>query len=304
MPPHTQIEPATIGQLSGWRVSTPHGSALVAQQGAQLLSYTPTGGRPLIWLSEQAHLMPRMPVRGGIPICWPWFSTYARNPQAVHDSVAAPADAPSHGWVRQADWQLAAQHIDADAADLEFGFTALPGFAPGWRHTAHLTLRMRFGSDIRLALSVHNHGSQAFTTALALHTYLAVSNSRHIEIHGLQGRDYLDMAHDWARHHQAGPVMLDGETDRLYLDTTAPVVLHDPGWRRKVHLQATHAASTVVWNPGAAKARRLDDLGHPAWQHMACIETARILDGALAIPAGASETVSLSIHWRPGAGET
>ncbi|MBV7482098.1 D-hexose-6-phosphate mutarotase [Bordetella sp. BOR01] len=292
---HALIEPANIGQLRGWRVRTPHGSALVARQGAQLLSYAPADGRPLIWLSEQAHLLPGVPVRGGIPVCWPWFAVYARNPAAVRDSVAAPPGAPSHGWVRQADWRLAGQHAEADEAELEFGFAALPGCAPGWRHHALLSMRMRFGQDIALALSVRNLGTQAFTTALALHTYFAVSDSRRVEIHGLQERNYLDMARHWERRRQAGPVILDGETDRLYLDTAAPVAVHDPGWRRKVCLRAAGSHSTVVWNPGADKAARLDDFANDAWQRMVCVETARVLDDALAVQPGDTATVSLSI---------
>lgn len=293
------IESTTIGQLPGWRVRTPHGSALVARQGAQLLSYTPAGGRPLVWLSEQARLAPGAPARGGVPVCWPWFAVYDRNPQAVRDSVAAPPGAASHGWVRQADWQLAGQCAEAGAAGLEFTFTAGPGHAPGWRHHALLTLGMRFGQDIALTLSVRNLGAQPFTTALALHTYLAISDSRRIEIHGLQGCDYLDMARGWTRHRQAGPVALDGETDRLYLDTLAPVTVHDPGWSRKVRLQASGSRSTVVWNPGPAKAARLDDFADDEWQRMVCVETARVLDDALAVGPGETATVAVTIGARP-----
>lgn len=295
----THIEPAQMGQLQGWRVRTPHGSALVARQGAQLLSYAPAGGRPLVWLSEQAHLAPGKPVRGGIPVCWPWFAVYARNPQAVRDSVAAPPGAGSHGWVRQADWQLVEQHAGTDAADLAFEFTALPGHAPGWRHHAQLHLRMRFGQEISLVLSVRNLGAQAFTTALALHTYLAISDSRRIEIHGLHARDYLDMAHDWTRHRQAGPITLDGETDRMYLDTSAPVTVRDPGWRRTVRVQARGSHTTVVWNPGTAKAARLDDFADDAWQRMVCVETARALDDALAVAPGAAAEVALALSVQP-----
>src|SRR5690606_9569468 len=160
------IMPLAIRHLDGWRIRTPHGTALVARQGAQLLSYTPAGEPPLVWLSERAHFTPGRPMRGGVPVCWPWFGAYARNPPAVRDSVGAPADAPSHGWVRQADWHLVAQRVEADAAELELGFDAPPGCAPGWRHDARLVLRIRCGRQLSLALSVHNRGAQACTTAL------------------------------------------------------------------------------------------------------------------------------------------
>lgn len=289
------IMPLAIRHLDGWRIRTPHGTALVARQGAQLLSYTPAGEPPLVWLSERAHFTPGRPMRGGVPVCWPWFAAYARNPPAVRDSVGAPADAPSHGWVRQADWHLVAQRVEADAAELELGFDAPPGCAPGWRHDARLVLRIRCDRELSLALSVHNRGAQACTTALALHTYLAVSDSRQVAIDGLQGHDYLDMAQGWTRRRQHGPVRLDGETDRLYLATGAPVLVRDHGWGRNIRVASGASRSTVVWNPGPAKAGRLDDLADDAWPRMLCVETARALDDALTLAPGQRATVSVAL---------
>ncbi|WP_415819017.1 D-hexose-6-phosphate mutarotase [Bordetella tumbae] len=293
----THIEPTTVGALAGWRVTTPYGSALISQQGAQLLSYTPAGGRPLIWLSEQAVFKPGTPVRGGIPICWPWFGVYDRNPQSVRDSVAAAPGASSHGWVRQVDWQLSAQLIEDDTARLEFTFEAPRDHAPGWTHHAQLTLLMRFGKNIEITLSVRNRGVQDLTTTLALHTYLAVSDSQHVTIQGLEGHRYLDTVENWEPRQQQGAVRFNGETDRIYLDTATPLTLHDPGWKRDIRLQANGSRSTVVWNPGAAKAARLADMADDSWSHMACIETARVLDDALTVAPGATERVSLSIGW-------
>jgi len=289
------IEPVSIGQLNGWRVTTPYGSALVAQQGGQLLSYTPANGQPLVWLSEQANLTPGIPVRGGVPICWPWFGVYARNPQVVRDSVAAPSDAASHGWVRQVPWHLLAQHIEVSAAELEFGFDASPGCAPGWRHDIQLSLRMRFDQAVTLVLSARNCGQQACCTSLALHTYLAVSDSRAIEIHGLEGCEYLDMAHDWRRCQQSRPITIESETDRLYPDTQKPVVVHDPGWKRQVWINSTESRSTVVWNPWIDKAKRLADMADDGWKRMVCVETVRVLDDVLTVLPGETTSISVSI---------
>lgn len=298
MSSHSHIEPTSIGTLSGWRITTPYGSALVARQGAQLLSYTPAGGRPLIWLSEQAIFKPGIPVRGGIPICWPWFGVYDRNPQAVRDSVGAPAGAASHGWVRQVDWLAATQYMEDDSVVLEFTFEAPREHAPGWKHHAQLGLQMRFGKTIEMTLSVRNQGTVPLTTTLALHTYLAVSDSRHVNIHGLEGHRYLDTTQDWQPRQQQGVVTLDGETDRIYLDTATPITLHDPGWQRDIRLHATGSKSAVVWNPGAAKCAGLKYMADDAWPHMACIETARVLDDALVVAPGKTEAVGLSISWR------
>lgn len=294
----TTIEATTIGALSGWRVVTPYGSALIARQGAQLLSYTPAGGRPLIWLSEQAVFKTGHSVRGGVPICWPWFGVYDRNPQQVRDSVAATPKPGSHGWVRQVAWELAAQQTLADEAVLEFAFTAPRDHVAGWRHHAQLTLQMRFGKSLELTLSVRNQGDEPLTTTLALHTYLAVSDSRNVRISGLEGRHYLDTLHEWEKRQQLGAVTFDGETDRVYLDTTAPLTLHDPAWQRDTRLHATGSISTVVWNPGPEKCARLSDMADDAWPRMVCIETARVLDDAMTVRPGQAETVGLTISWR------
>lgn len=295
----SRIEPTSIGPLSGWRITTPYGSALVAQQGAQLLSYTPAGGRPLIWLSDEAVFKPGTSVRGGVPVCWPWFGVYERNPQAVRDSVAAPAGAGSHGWVRQADWQLALQTTEDESATLAFTYTAAREHVPGWDHHAEVTLRMRFGKNIQMNLAIRNQGDAALTTSMALHTYLAVSDSRHVTIHGLEGHQYLDtLSPQWEQREQHGHVTLEGEVDRIYLNTTTPITLQDPGWQRDIRLQATGAKSTVVWNPGPDKAARLKDMANDAWQNMACIETGRVLDDAMTVAPGTTESVSLMISWQ------
>jgi glucose-6-phosphate 1-epimerase len=295
----SRIEPTTLGGLTAWRVTTRFGSALVTQRGAQLLSYTPAGGRPVIWLSEQARYAPDTAIRGGVPVCWPWFGVYDRNPQVVRECVAAPLGAASHGWVRQVDWDLAEQQTDAGAASMTFTYAAPPGHQPGWNHHAQLTLRLQFSERIEVSLSVQNRGTAPLSTTLALHTYLAVSDSRNVSLHGLSGHEYLDMVGDGESHRQQGLVTFAGETDRIYLNTRAPITLRDPGWQRDLRLLATNSHSTVVWNPGAAKAARLSDMADDAWPRMVCIETARVLDDALTVEPGQSETVGVAISWQP-----
>ncbi|WP_202109398.1 D-hexose-6-phosphate mutarotase [Bordetella sp. 15P40C-2] len=294
-----RIEPTTIGGLTAWRVTTRFGGALITRRGAQLLSYTPTGGRPVIWLSEQARYTPNTAIRGGVPVCWPWFGVYDRNPQFVRDCVAAPPGAASHGWVRQVDWDLAEQHTDGDCATLAFTYAAPPGHQPGWNQHALLTLRLRFSDRIEVALSVQNLGASPLSTTLALHTYLAVSDSRHVSVHGLSGLHYLDMVREGEPRQQQGAITFTEETDRIYLNTSAPITLRDPGWQRDIRLLATNSTSTVVWNPGAAKAARLNDMADDAWPRMVCIETARVLDDALTVAPGQSETVAVAISWQP-----
>lgn len=295
--PSVRIDPVSLGQLECWRVRTPHGTALMARQGAQLLSYETADGRPVVWLSEDARFEHGVPVRGGVPVCWPWFGAYTRNPQAVRDAVGAPDNAPSHGLVRDLDWNLVEQHVRTDAAELIYTCDLSRGLGP-WLHPAQLTLRARFGATVSLALSTHNTGTQPFTVSLALHTYLAVSDSRVIDVEGLNGLDYIDTARGWETHNQQGPVAIEEETDRIYLDVDRPIVVRDPRWRRTVAIRARHSRSAVVWNPWIDKAARLSDFPDDAWQRMLCVETARVMDDVLTVAPGATETVEMSIEVR------
>ncbi|WP_459617941.1 D-hexose-6-phosphate mutarotase [Bordetella sp. 2513F-2] len=296
-----RIDPERAGQLECWRVQTPHGTALMARQGAQLLSYATADGRPVVWLSERADLSPGTPVRGGVPVCWPWFGVYARNPQAVRDTVEAPEDAPSHGLVRARDWTLTSQAVRGDMAELVFDCHLPEGLGP-WRHPVRLTLSASFGQTVRLALTTENLGARPLTLSLALHTYLAVSDSRQVSVTGLEGLPYLDTTQDWQARHQDGPVRIDGETDRIYLGVDRPVEIHDPQWQRTLRLSASGSRSAVVWNPWVDKAARLSDFAPDAWQRMLCVETARIMDDVLELAPGTAETVAVEIAVVPAAG--
>jgi glucose-6-phosphate 1-epimerase len=293
-----RIEPERIGALPGWRVVTPHGVARVARQGAQLLSYEDRAGRPLVWVSGEAAYEQGQAVRGGVPVCWPWFGDYARNPQTVRDTVGADADAPAHGLVRGRDWELAEQNLSADTAELVFTFDATRDLAP-WRHPAKLTLTMRFGEKISLSLTVQNLGEQALAQSLALHSYFAVSDSRHIRIDGLDGARYIDTVGQWQEKTQQGALRIEAETDRIYQPAPAAIVIRDPGWRRSIHVVSRHSASAVLWNPWVEKSHRLSHFADDDWQRMVCVETARVLDDVLVVAPGASAQVSVSLHTEP-----
>lgn len=298
-PPHSR--PATIeaevhGELACWTVRTPYGTARVARQGAQLLSYDDHEGRPLIWLSESAQYLAGEPLRGGVPVCWPWFGVYARNPEAVRDTVQAAPDAASHGLVRGLDWTLASQHVDAHSAELVFELDASRDLQP-WRHPARLRYVMRFGAKLTLALSVQNLGEQTITQSLALHSYFAVGDSRQVTIDGLSGKSYIDtVGGQWTTRMQEGSIRIVGETDRIYLQANDPVVIHDPVWRRSIHIAAQHSQSCVVWNPWVEKSRGLSQFADDDWQRMVCVETARVLEDTLVVEPGATQGISLSIH--------
>ncbi|KAF1071138.1 MAG: putative glucose-6-phosphate 1-epimerase [Pseudomonas citronellolis] len=295
--PLYRIDEELNDELLCWRVQTPHGEALIAQQGAQLLSYQPHEQPPLVWLSDTAAFKRGQSLRGGVPVCWPWFGDLKRNPIEVRNTVVGDS-APAHGLVRTLDWQLGDIEESAEALVLNFSVNAAGGL-PGWAHEAELSLQMRFSERLSLRLTTHNLGDKPLPLSQALHTYFAVSDVREVSIDGLQGTRYIETLENWEERNQAGVVRIKGETDRIYLGLDRPLAIHDPKWQRRILIQAEHSQSAVVWNPWIDKARRLSQFRPDAWQDMLCIETARVWDNTLSVAPGRSESMSVEIWSEP-----
>lgn len=289
-----QVERVELDQLTCWRVRTAHGELLVAQQGAQILSYQPDGQPPLIWLSEEAAYERGQSVRGGVPVCWPWFGDLRCNPPAVQ-AAYQPGLAPSHGLVRGLDWQLLGIDEEGDAVTLRFLFDSRQHLLPGWPHAARLQLDIRLGEDLSLSLESHNQGSEPLAVSQALHSYFAVSDVRQVSVEGLQGCRYLDTLDDWRERRQDGALQFSGETDRIYLGTPARLSIVDPAWRRRIHLDASGSRSAVLWNPWVDKARRLSQFAADAWQGMLCIETANVMEDVVRLAADERQRLQLRL---------
>ncbi|MCK5886010.1 MAG: D-hexose-6-phosphate mutarotase, partial [Alcanivorax sp.] len=265
---------------------------VIAEQGAQVLSYQRDGEPPLIWLSEDAAYHNGQGVRGGVPVCWPWFGGLDFNPIEIRQQYTL-AQPPAHGLVRQQPWCLTHSEQDDEQITLTFALSphadrqCLPDVEP--------TLTVRLDDGLSLSLHNHNHGDEPVWISQALHSYFAVSDSRQVEIHGLDTCPYVDGLDNWQRHRQQGPLTFRGETDRLYLQLPDTLHIDDPGWQRRLTLTSTGSRSAVVWNPWIDKSQRLSQFADDAWQRMLCIETARVLEDALFL--GPDERHQMSVRF-------
>lgn len=294
MPENTgQITIEQRDELPLLRIRNEYADALIALQGGQLLEYTPRGQRPLIWLSEEVAFKRSQTLRGGIPICWPWFGDSRRNPAPVRALVHG--EAPAHGLVRAADWSLQAVDSSAEHTAVILRHTIAPDTHAQWPHAALLTLAIAVGRTLRLELTTHNTGAEPLSITQALHTYFAISAIDRVEINGLEQTPYVDTLDDWREKTQQGSIRFDGETDRIYLDTPSHIELRDHGWQRTVTLHARNSASAIVWNPWIEKTRRLSQLAGDAWQRMLCIETANALRDMIVIAPGAQHSLEVEI---------
>lgn len=294
-----QVERVEMDELPCWRVKTATAELLVAEQGAQVLSYQRNGEAPLIWLSEQAGFRRGQSVRGGVPVCWPWFGDLTRNPPAVQAMRQSTGPAPAHGEVRNLDWRLLDIVKDSGSVSLAFELVRPASGLPHWPHAVDLNLAIRLDERLTLCLTSHNCDDHPVTLTQALHTYLAISDIHQVSLEGLDGQRYIETLENWEERRQQGELRFTGETDRIYLGTPPKFTLRDPAWGRQIHLAASGSHSAIVWNPWIDKARRLSQFADDAWQRMLCIETANVLDDAVELAPGKSASLAFSLWSGP-----
>ena len=246
-------------------VNHPTCRAQVALHGAHVMSWCPTGHEEVLYLSPEAVYREGKAIRGGIPICWPWFNAHPSDP-----------DLPSHGLVRNQFWKL--ESTDADDKGV---------VAKLRRTTEHWTVvaTIRMGSSLEVAIESTNLGDDQLLASGALHSYFRVGDVRQIIIKGLEDTDYLDTVGQHTNRHQTGVIEIDREVDRYY-DSSAAVRLEDPSKERTILIDKENSPSTVVWNPWIEKAAALGDLPNEDYLAFACVETAVTNDRAVALSKG------------------
>jgi glucose-6-phosphate 1-epimerase len=275
------------GGLARLSIDTDICAAELYLHGAHLCRWQPRSQpHPVLWMSGRSRFEAGAPIRGGVPICFPWFGPKAGDPSA-----------PVHGVVRISSWNLDGVALEPDGSvivrlSLDCGALANPHVP----RDLVLAYELRLGHDLSMAFTVTNPGDAPITFEEALHTYLAVGDVRQVSVSGLEGAIYVDKVDGAKRKTQTDALItIAGETDRLYLDTGAAVTLTDPGLGRRIRVEKTGSRSSVVWNPWVAKSRAMADFGDDEWPGMICIETANAADNAVTVPPHASHSMTATL---------
>lgn len=283
---YTQLE--TLGALDAIRIRHPLLEATVVLQGAHLVHFAPAGEDNWLWMSPQARYEKGVAIRGGVPVCWPWFGDPGHNPAPVKSLVDTDK---AHGFARTALWSLEQLEELEDTVSLTLSLDAggSSGDVP-WQGQAHASLTLKFSPEgVALALTTRNTGTAPLAITQALHTYLPTEQVSATHIQGLEGTQYLDTLDDWKLKLQEGAIRFEGETDRIY-QAAPDMHIDSPGCSYR--LTSSGSGSTVVWNPGPEKAARLSDFPDDAWTGMLCAETANAADDYRELSPGASHTLS------------
>lgn len=283
LPATVRVEPGN-GGLPRVGIAGRHGTAEIYLQGAHVTAWHPAGvATPVLWLSRESRFEPGKAIRGGVPICFPWFGAHATDPNA-----------PAHGFARVRDWTLIDAAEDADGiVSVTMELTAADAASAAWPHAFEARYRVSVGPSLTLDLSVRNPGREPFSFEEALHSYFAVQDVRQVTITGTEDTEYLDKVASFARRRQPRePIRATAETDRVYLDTRATCEIHDPGLRRTIAIHKRESDTTVIWNPWIDKARAMADFGNDEWTEMVCVETCNTGAQARTLQAGDTHTMS------------
>jgi len=276
------------GGLLSVHVTTPRCNGEMHLHGAQVTSWRPAGAEEVIFLSSQARWEEGKAIRGGIPICFPWFRAKADD-----------SHAPAHGVVRTKIWTLESVEQNTDGITVSMYTQSDPDTRRWWPADFRLLHRVTFGSELRLELTVSNTGAKPFRFEDALHTYYRVGAVRTVRIRGLDGVTYLDNTDSNKKKKQNGDVVISSPTDNAYMNTQNPLQLLDPVLNRSVQVTKQNSDTTVIWNPWAEGARVLSDLGDDEWKDMVCVEGSNILENAVELAPSANHTITVTMTVNP-----
>ena len=270
------------GDIPVIEIKNAQASATISLQGAQILSWVPAGEDEVIWVSEDAKFAPGKSVRGGVPICWPWFGAHAAN-----------AGFPAHGFARTVLWQVInAKPLSAGETRITFKLDPQQldeNIRQMWPPATVAEFCITVANNLTMELTTFNNSNQNIVIGQALHTYFSIDDISATRVYGLEGRDYLDKTDGFVRKTQTGPVTIESEVDRIYLQTPDDTIIDDS--KRKILIKKQGSQSTVVWNPWIEVATKMGDLGKDGYRKMLCVESANASEDVVNINAGENYTL-------------
>ncbi len=269
------------GGLPRVDITSPLAHGEIYVHGAHVTSWRPAGGEEVLFLSSKSRWEEGQAIRGGIPICFPWFRAKADDPQA-----------PAHGFVRTRSWQLYSIVENKGGVAVTMFIESDEQTWRWWPGKFRLVHRVTFGPELKLELVCINTGKTPFHFEEALHTYNRVADVGTVRLQGLDGARFLDNTDSNEEKAQPGDVTIASQTDNAFINTPNAVDLLDPKLCRRIRLQKTNSSTTVVWNPWQEGASKLRDLGEGEWKQFLCVEASNIMGAAVTLAPGQEHTLS------------
>jgi len=259
------------GGLPKIEIETRSATAGIYLHGAQVTSWRPAGADQVLFVSSKSNWCVGKAIRGGIPVCFPWFRAKGDDPFA-----------PTHGFVRTREWRVESiTHEQVDSVSVRLSTGSDDSSRQWWPFSFRLEYGITVGRELKLELTMTNTGQSELRFEEALHTYFGVGSVEAAEVRRLDGVAYLDNRDGNRRKVQAGDLRLAAQTDNAYVDACGEIVIFDPVMRRILRTRKRGSHSTIVWNPWRDGAASLTDLAEAEWRQMLCVEGGNIMDSAV-----------------------
>ncbi|WP_283709718.1 D-hexose-6-phosphate mutarotase [Pseudoalteromonas prydzensis] len=278
--PSVSIEQTDTG-LEYINVASEFCSAKIFLQGAQLTEFTPIGKKPLIWVSSEEDYQEGKSVRGGIPICWPWFGV---NPNP---------DWPIHGVARTSLWR--ADEVTEQDEQINVSLTLPMTLVDEtyWPHKSKLKVEFVLTTKLEVRLTTTNLSNQTITFTQALHTYFPTPAITETQVDGLQGSQYIEFGEGPFEQNEL--VGFARETDMVYTQAANMQRIITPDGIIEVGRE--NSSSCVLWNPWIEKSKRLSNFADDEYHTMLCLEAANVMDDSAVVAPGESHTLTTTIRW-------
>jgi len=265
-----------------------HSHALISLYGGQLLSYS-SNNEELLFLSEIANYAEGKAIKGGVPVCWPWFGVDPEN-----------KGRQSHGFARNKMWQLRSTEVlSASECKVVMGLNNDDETFKLWPYSFDLEIEIIVGNSLSVVLRTTNTDKESFEITQALHTYFLISDITKIYLKGLDSKNYLDKAKinvGDVRKLQSGNVKFVEEVDRIYLDVPGVMQLIDEQGDRIINISSLGNKTAVVWNPAAELTQKMSDLNNNDYKNFVCVETANAANDVVVVAPG--ESYELSVNYK------
>jgi glucose-6-phosphate 1-epimerase len=274
------------------KITNDQGTAEVSLYAGHVLSFRPaTESEDLIFVSSDVQYKAGKAIRGGIPICWPWFGP---DPEGL--------GRPNHGFVRNRLWNVVSTAaLPTGETQVTLGLKDTDESREIWPYAFDLTLELTVGSALTLALVTRNLSDQTFSITQALHTYFKIGDINPVQVLGLEGLAYIDKMDAEVTKTQSGVVTIAEPVDRIYLDAPSELVIDDPALGRRIRITSTGSQTAVVWNPWIEGAAQMGDLGDQDYQHFVCVETVNAAKDVIEVsPKGEHRLVATYTAERDG----
>jgi glucose-6-phosphate 1-epimerase len=262
-------------------------SATISLYGAHVQSYQPNGQKEVLWMSPQSAFEVGTPIRGGIPICFPWFGP---NPE--------DSSKPAHGFARLSTWEVV-KTAALPTGDTEIVFELRnSSYTEGlWPFSFVASLTVVVGKRLEVTLCYTNTGSsQPFTVSDALHSYFSVSDAGKVGIEGLSGYRYYDGFEKEPTHTQSEAILaVEREENRRYIGHSAACTIADAAWNRRIRVEKQGSEVTVVWNPWEATTKTIGDIPDEGYRSFVCVEAVNAYSNSVVLQPGQSHSITTTI---------